>query len=303
VIKFCSPAKINIFLYVTAKRDDGFHDLFTLMAEIKLCDHLEFDFNQKGISVECSYPGVPEDESNLAFRAAGLFFDRLLFHGVNKGKDRGVGIKIKKRIPLGGGLGGGSSNAACVLKAMNKWYDDFFSDSYLMEMGHELGADIPFFIQGGQALAQGTGEKLEACCPILPYHILLVYPGFSASTAAVYKNVDLTLTKNRKFNNNDLLNICRSDRALNIKGYLHNDLEFAACSLYPELKSVKKKMTEFLHEKNFMTGSGSSFFVLYSDYAEAEYAFKSVSNQWKKLGMTPNRSIFLTSFAEGEKHL
>lgn len=303
MIKFYSHAKINLFLYITAKRDDGFHDLFTLMAEIKLCDDLEFDFNRKGISVECSHKGVPEDQSNLAFKAAELFFDRLSLRGMDKAKGRGVGIKIKKRIPPGGGLGGGSSNAACVLKAMNQWYDYPFSTSMLMEMGLHLGSDVPFFIHGGQKLVQGVGEKLEPCCFSLPCYILLVYPGFSASTAAVYKNVDLALTKNRKFTNNTPLNICNLSRTPDIKGYLHNDLESAACGLYPEIEFLKNKMTDFLHKKVLMTGSGSSFFVLFSGYTEAEHAFKKISAHSEELGMTPDKSIFLTSFAKGEKYL
>ncbi len=292
-----SSAKINLFLYVTAEREDGFHDLFTLMTELELGDDLEFDFKAKEISVQCSHPHVPEDNSNLAFKAAEFFISSLPLNSVKKHSNRGVGIKINKRIPPGGGLGGGSSNAACVLKAMNEWYDFPFSNSFLMEMGRKLGADVPFFIQGGNAIARGTGEKLDICNVFLPYYILLVYPGFSASTAAVYKNVDLALTKNRKFNNNALLNICKSDGRLDIKGYLHNDLETAAYSLYPELKAVKDKMADFLHETIFMTGSGSSFFVLFSDYSEAENAYKNVSRQWKTLGMTPEKRIFLTAFA------
>ncbi len=297
MITLHSPAKINLFLYVTAKREDGFHDLFTLMTELALGDDMDFDFKKKEILVQCSHPHVPEDSSNLAFKAAELFFSRLPLNFAKKHTNRGVGIKINKRIPPGGGLGGGSSNAACVLKAMNEWYDFPFSNSFLMKMGHKLGADVPFFIQGGNAVACGIGEKLEICNIFLPYYILLVYPGFSASTAAVYKNVDLALTKNRKFNNNTLLNICKSDGRLDIKGYLHNDLESAAYSLYPDLKAVKDKMADFLHEKIFMTGSGSSFFVLFSDYSEAENAFKKVSRQWETLGMTPEKKIFLTAFA------
>jgi len=301
MITLHSPAKINLFLYVTAKREDGFHDLFTLMAELALGDDMDFDFKEKKISVQCSHPQVPEGNSNIAFKAAELFFNSLSTNSAKKHTSHGIGIKIKKRIPPGGGLGGGSSNAACVLKAMNEWYGFPFSNSFLMKMGHKLGADVPFFIQCGNAIASGIGEKLEICNIFLPYYILLVYPGFSASTAAVYKNVDLALTKNRKFNNNALLSMCKSDGGLDIKAYLHNDLEFAACSLYPELKAVKDKMADFLHEKIFMTGSGSSFFVLFSDYSEAESAFKKVSRQWETLGMTPEKKIFLTAFAGCEK--
>ncbi len=295
MISLNSPAKINLFLYVTAKRDDGFHDLFTLMTELELGDDIEFDFKTREISVECGYPGVPEDKSNLAFKAAELFFNSLPLKG------RGIGIRIKKRIPPGGGLGGGSSNAACVLKAMNEWYGHPFSVLSLMKMGRQLGSDVPFFIKGGQAIARGTGEKLEFCDFFLPCHLLIVFPGFGASTSQVYKKFDLALTKNRKFNNNDSLNILESHIRLDIKGYMHNDLEASACSLYPELRSVRDKMAGCLNEAIFMTGSGSSFFVLFSDYSEAEKAFKKVSRKWEALGMTTERRIFLTSFADSGK--
>ncbi len=294
-MKLDSPAKINLFLYIISKREDGFHNLLSLMTEISLCDEIEFDFNRKNISIECKYPDVPEDESNLAFKAAKIFFDRLSSYRAQK-INKGINIKIKKRIPPGGGLGGGSSNAACVLKALNKWHNHPFSNTELMEMGLQLGADIPFFIRGGYALAQGTGEDLTPCNTYLPYYILLVYPGFSSSTADVYKNIDLSLTKNIKFNNNDLINICKSDREMKIKEFLHNDLELSACGIYPRLKSIKNKMTDFLHEKVFMTGSGSSFFVLFSDLSKAEDAFKRVSRQWTQLGMKSGRRIFLTMF-------
>ncbi len=294
-MKLDSPAKINLFLYIISKREDGFHNLLSLMTEISLCDEIEFDFSRKNISVECEHPDVPEDESNLAFKAAKIFFNGLSSCRAKK-INKGIKIKIKKRIPPGGGLGGGSSNAACVLKALNKWNNHPFSNSELMTMGLQLGADVPFFIRGGHALAQGTGEDLTPCNIYLPYYILLVYPGFNSSTSAVYKNVDLSLTKNIKFNSNDLIDFCKSDRRMEIEKYFHNDLEFSACGIYPRLKSIKNKMADFLHESIFMTGSGSSFFVLFSDYSKAEDAFRRVSRQWKQLGMKSGRRIFLTMF-------
>ena len=134
IVKEISQAKINLALYVTGKRDDGYHDLCSLMSSIELCDELEFDFQTSGVSVLCSHPDVPEDHTNLVCRAAALFFDK--FFGIDKKQavNRSVAIKIRKRIPVGAGLGGGSSNAATVLKVLNRWYENPFSKMQLMKM-------------------------------------------------------------------------------------------------------------------------------------------------------------------------
>ncbi|MFH1153392.1 MAG: 4-(cytidine 5'-diphospho)-2-C-methyl-D-erythritol kinase [Pseudomonadota bacterium] len=291
--RILSPAKLNLFLYVTGKRDDGYHTLCSLMTCIDLYDELDLTVGGgKGIRVRCDNPGVPEDASNLVHRAAVLFRERL--RSLNPGMDPfpGLNIVIHKTIPVGAGLGGGSSNAACVLKALNRINGNPFSRNELMSMGLTLGADVPFFIHGGPALARGIGEELTECGPLRPYHVLVVYPGIAASTALVYKNVDLGLTNIGKSNNNPLLNLCGEGRELDVKGLLHNDLETAACRLYPEIESVKRKMTGILSDGVLMTGSGSSFFVLFSEQDQAELAFMALQG-WEMAG----KQLFLTSFA------
>ncbi|MCP4671069.1 MAG: 4-(cytidine 5'-diphospho)-2-C-methyl-D-erythritol kinase, partial [Desulfobacula sp.] len=186
--KVKSFAKINLFLYVTSKRNDGFHNLCSLMTRIDIHDDIYLDFSQNKLIIACKHPHVPEDRSNIAYKAAALFFNSL---GSYNDKDHGkVSITIEKKIPVGGGLGGGSSNAAAVLTALNNYYNNPFSNSKLMEMGLSLGADVPFFIFNTPAIARGVGEKLEKVANLKPYYLVLCDPGVQALTAKVYKNID-----------------------------------------------------------------------------------------------------------------
>lgn len=288
-----SPAKINLFLHVTGRRDNGYHDLETLMVCLDLCDGITLNFQASVITVACSHPQVPEDETNLAHRAATIFWKELARKRGLTQVSGGVAITIDKQIPVGGGLGGGSSNAATVLKALNDWFDSPFSRPALMEMGLCIGADVPFFILGGAALARGVGEILTPCSLKPPCRVLLATPGMAASTALVYKNINLALTTGRKSNNNALIIACEENRVLDISVDLHNDLEVSACGLYPEIQAFKMEMASLLTENVMMTGSGASFFVLFWEDGQAECAFDTLSRRWHG---DAHKRIFLTSF-------
>ena len=149
-----SPAKINLFLAVTGKRPDGYHNLSTLMCCIGLYDSILLSFGKKQTTVRCDHPNVPEDHTNLAHRAAKLFLDTAKIH-------EEIHIVIDKKIPVGAGLGGGSSNAAAVLKGLNTFYDSPLSDNTLIKLAKSLGADVPFFIFGKPAHAAGIGWGLR----------------------------------------------------------------------------------------------------------------------------------------------
>ena len=153
-MKILSPAKINLFLQITGRRNDGYHDLVTLMCCVGLYDTVSLVFGAKETTVACDHPNVPEDETNLAFGAASLFLKAL-------NKNEGVKIFIQKQIPVAAGLGGGSSNAAAVFLGLNRYYGYPFSTEELMSMGLSIGADVPFFIFQRPAIASGIGEKLE----------------------------------------------------------------------------------------------------------------------------------------------
>jgi 4-diphosphocytidyl-2-C-methyl-D-erythritol kinase len=288
-LKVTSFAKINLFLYITSKREDGYHTLFSLMTPIDLCDDLHIDFGTEQTKVVCSHPQVPEDESNLAHRAADLFYQALRKKGH---ETQGVLIEIIKRIPPGGGLGGGSSNAATVLSALNDYHHQPFSKPELMELGLDLGADVPFFMFNGPAIVQGIGEKLEKPPDLRPYHLVLCDPGVAAATAAVYKRYDFELTSTQKYTINAGLNVLLRGQEFDAGAWMHNDLEGPACRLYPEIREAKEEMELLLHRKVRMTGSGSSLFALFQDRREARKACEILLEKWDG----SKRKIFLSSF-------
>jgi 4-diphosphocytidyl-2-C-methyl-D-erythritol kinase len=260
-MKILSPAKINLFLQVTGKRPDGYHGLFTLMCCVDLCDTIVLQFGLKNIRIESSNSQIPLDDTNLAHRAAAVFFKAL---NVNDG----LKIFIDKSIPVAAGLGGGSSNAASVLKGLNQHYGYPFSRNELMSMALGLGADVPFFLFGKPALASGIGEKLEPYPGSLPFHIVVVYPGFEVSTREVFQNLNLGLTKcEKKFK--ELFSIkIGFDPGL----HLCNDLEIVTASEYPVITSIKEQLLIRGALGALMSGSGPTVFGLFSDPGTAARA-------------------------------
>lgn len=267
-----SPAKINLFLYVTGRRADGYHELFSLMAPLTLADRLGIERSGNGIRAVCSHPDVPEDDTNLACRAAVLFRAAMIDKKGDCFFDH-LTIHIEKKIPVCGGLGGGSSNAACVLLALNEYSETPFSTDELMRLGLTLGADVPFFISGGPAFASGVGEKLVPCTQMPRLSVIVVNPGVPASTRNVFKKLEFGLTFIPSCIIKPSSNVLPFGKELDGREFLHNDLERPACSLYPEIGTAKKDMALLLRRNVYMSGSGSSLFALYSDHnmAEREY--------------------------------
>lgn len=289
MIRLLSPAKINLFLYVTGRRPDGFHELYSLMAPIGLNDRMEISFNGQGIRVFCDHPRVPDDHANLGCRAAALFVSaceeqkiRLPFSGIS--------ISIEKKIPVGGGLGGGSSNAAAVLMALNQKMGHPFSTSDLMGLGATIGADVPFFMAGGAAFARGVGEILTPCLGLPDYWVVLCCPGVSASTAAVFRKLGFGLTFKPDCTINPGSNVLPIGQALDGMEILQNDLDDPACALHPEIGATKKEMALLLQRNVYMSGSGSSLFALYSDRRGADDGFDRLSRAWRG----SERQVFLS---------
>ncbi len=253
-MKILSPAKINLFLKVTAKRPDGYHELFSLMCCVDLTDTIFLQFGLKTIRIESSHPQVPLDDTNLAHRAASVFFKAL---NVNDG----LKIMIDKSIPVAAGLGGGSSNAASVLKGLNQHYGYPFSRNQLMSMGLGLGADVPFFLFGKPAIASGIGEKLEAYSGPLPFYFVVVYPGFMVSTAEVFQNLNLGLTKCEK----KIKELFSTKIGFNPGLHLCNDLESVTASEHPVITSIKEQLLIHGALGALMSGSGPTVFGLFSD--------------------------------------
>jgi 4-diphosphocytidyl-2-C-methyl-D-erythritol kinase len=266
-MKILSPAKINLFLHICGKRPDGYHELFSLMCRVTLFDELTLQIGRgKTIEIDCSHSDVPADDTNLAHRAASLFQSNL-------NSAQGVNIHLNKKIPVAAGLGGGSSNAASVLLALNAHYDHPFTREQLMEMGLALGADVPFFIFQKPAIATGIGEKLEAFQGELPYHILLLYQGFNVSTAETYQNLNFGLTNDQKNPTNDSLKRDRFDPVC----HLTNDLERVTVAKYPEIGSAKEKLLNLGAIGALMSGSGPTVFGLFDNAETAKSARQSLT--------------------------
>jgi 4-diphosphocytidyl-2-C-methyl-D-erythritol kinase len=268
-MKLFPSAKINLFLHITGKRPDGYHNLISLMCRIGLYDTLSLTFNVGKTAVSCSHPEVPEDETNLAHKAANLFLKTL-----NAGK--GVKIFIDKKIPVGAGLGGGSSNAAAVLLGLNRFYGSPYSRKELMDMGLSIGADVPFFIFGKPAIAGGIGEKLKEYNALEPCHVLLIFPEFNVSTADVYKKLNLGLTKCEKELKKFILN---RESTFDVKRHLCNDLETVTSSIYPEIEAAREALVKNGAEGVLMSGSGPSVFGLFHDLEKAKKAYDRLSRK------------------------
>jgi len=269
-----APAKVNLNLHITGKRDDGYHTLLTRMQKLDLCDLLELEITDAaGIELRCIADGVPADDTNLAAQAAARFLERC-----GRITDTGVRITLTKNIPVGAGLGGGSSDAGAVLKGINTLLDEPLSYADLLDIGTALGADVPFFVSNHAAVfATGIGDKLEQAASADHYHYLLVNPGFPVNTKWVYDNYRLT-KKNNKF-------ILRGSQ--NIKGQLfaavqlHNDLERVTLTRYPVLSEIKAALEEAGAAGSLMSGSGPTVFGLFADRETGERARWRLEQKYK----------------------
>lgn len=275
---FLSPAKVNLFLKVLSKRPDGYHEIRSLMQPVSLYDEVTIEVVQgDAIFVSSDHAGVPGGRDNLAYRAAEQVLEAV-------GVKRKVSISIGKRIPVGAGLGGGSSDAATVLMGLNSLLGGQIDDKRLMGLGAGIGSDVPFFILKGSALASGRGEILKRV-KLPRYDYVLVNPGFHVSTAWAYTNLDLT----KKTEDNILLySEGPLDPELDIRDFLHNDLEAVTAARYPEITAIKRALVEEGALGSLMSGSGPTVFGVFQDAGKAEAAFE-------RLKMTLNRgfSVFL----------
>lgn len=249
-----APAKINLFLHICGKRDDGYHNLQTIFQFLDFCDLLTFTPNDSSeISLENSLEGIKFDD-NLVIRAAKL----LLPHRTN---DMGMNIHIDKKLPMGGGLGGGSSNAATTLVALNELWQCNLNKTQLQKLGATLGADVPIFIYGKSAFAEGIGEKLTSCDWNEDFY-LLAMPNCHVSTAQIFSHPELT----------------RDSKMMTIATFLEqgpkqtfqstkNDCETLVRGLYPEVDKTIRLLSQFGPAR--MTGTGACVFVAFDSQEQA----------------------------------
>lgn len=251
---------MNLILKVLGKREDGYHELATLMQRISLCDEMIFIPRNRGIVLHCSEKTLPTDEGNIVVRAARLFFDYI-------GWPEGIEITLQKKIPLAAGLGGGSSNAATTLLALNEMTAAGISRGKLMEMGVRLGADVPFFIFKETAWAFGVGERLQKAEGVPKLCFVLVNPGIELSTRRVYEGLKYGLTKQPI-----QYNIPRLQTVPQIIRGLHNDLEEVSEKICPVIREIKDSMRAAGALGALMSGSGATVFGICANSEDAERA-------------------------------
>ena len=270
-IALSSPAKVNLFLKITGKRPDGYHNLASLFQTVSLYDQLKITLADED-AIHCSDPAVPTDLNNSILQAARLF-------RLKTGLKFSISVHLEKKIPTKAGLGGGSSNAATALWGINELLDAKVPHSKLQKWSIELGSDVPFFFSLGTAYCTGRGGLVMPLPSLSEEELTLIHPGEGLSTKDVYQQVDLNQTSR-----ND------SEKALRAffsgKREFFNDLETAAFTLCPSLKELKKKLNAQC-QVAMLTGSGSSFFcvggVPKTDHPMSKVRFCSrQQHQWYK---------------------
>lgn len=272
VLKNCpAPAKLNLFLHVTGRRADGYHLLQTVFQLVDYGDVLHFEMRDDGvIHRSTDIAGVPE-ESDLIVRAARLLQSFHPDHTLP-----GADIAIEKRLPMGGGLGGGSSDAATTLMALNHLWQTGLTREQLMQIGLRLGADVPFFIFGQSAFAEGVGERL---IPVATGHqwFVVIEPGVQVPTAAIFGSSELT---------RDSKPVRISDFSAAPFGFGKNDLQDVAAKLFPPVAEVIEWLDSWLNRRSEtgivrMTGSGACVFCAIEHEHQADAILESVPAQWK----------------------
>jgi 4-diphosphocytidyl-2-C-methyl-D-erythritol kinase len=252
-------AKINLGLHIVGKRPDGYHNIETIFHRINLFDEINIE-NSDHISIVCTDPSVPTDSSNHCWKAVDLLRNEL-------GITAGAAITIEKHIPLGAGLGGGSSNAATVLTLLPRLWNIAVEPSVLQSVALRIGSDVPYFLNGSTAYAEGRGEVLTPVPVSLPYWIVLVNPNIHISTPWAYSA--LAVQRNGMFPNRPkMLELFTSDPIKTILSS-ENDFEPVVFDAHLKIKKIKLQLKELGAVLSLMSGSGSSMFGLFDDMVSA----------------------------------
>ena len=258
-LSLLAPAKLNLFLHITGRRDDGYHNLQTLFQLLNYGDLLEFTLTDPGVvalhtAEDSRYPQVPMDD-NLILQAV-----HKLQH-LAPANAPGIDITLTKQIPMGAGLGGGSADAAITLLAVNALWQLGLSRDELASIGLSLGADVPVFIQGHSAWAEGIGEQLQPVT-IAPAWYVVVMPDCEVSTASIFSHENLT----------------RNTSAIKMADFLagraRNDCESVTCELYPEVENALAWLSQTAPAQ--MTGTGAAVFARFDSEAEAQKVFANI---------------------------
>lgn len=283
-------AKINLGLDVVRKRADGYHDVKMIMQTIDVFDTLDINLGIENsenavdlgglgkISVVCGDENVPCDETNLVCKSAKAFLEYT-------GKKADISVKIEKNIPVGAGLAGGSTDAASVLRALNILLKTELSDTELMKIAKNIGADVPFCVVGNTYLAEGIGEILTPVKSNIKFDILLVKPPFSVSTPSVYKS--LVLDENTTHPDIDKIKNALEDGNVSvIYENLGNTLEDVTLKMYGEVGKIKENLKNLGAGAVLMSGSGPSVFAIFDDRQKLDGAYKIMKEKYKQTYLT-----------------
>lgn len=257
-----APAKINLFLKALGKRPDGYHDVYSWFQALDLADHLEIEkVSGAEIEIITDATGVPTGPENLIYQAAGAIQARYA-------PQIGFRVRLDKRIPVGAGLGGGSSDAAAFIKGVNKLLNLGLTGRQMEEIGLKLGSDVPFFFSRGQAEVTGRGEKVRPISLPLDYRVVLVTPPFQIRAAEAYLRLRLDLTN--PFTGIILMNCGQTRELFYVISGEANDLERALRESYPVLVRIRKELEKSGADIVRLSGSGPTMFALYGDRIKAE---------------------------------
>ncbi|WP_234978640.1 4-(cytidine 5'-diphospho)-2-C-methyl-D-erythritol kinase [Anaerosalibacter sp. Marseille-P3206] len=270
--------KINLSLDVLGKRIDGYHDIETIMQSIDLKDKVVLRDSEEGITIECNNPQVPTDSTNLVYKAYRILRDMYSIK-------RGVHIKIQKNIPVAAGLAGGSTNAAATLIGLNELWGLKLSKEKLMNIGVKIGADVPFCIMGGTALAKGIGEELISLKDFSGHLVLLANIGIEVSTAHVYSSLKIDNIANRPNMDKLLLGIDKNDLNI-ISENMVNVLEEVTIGEHGQIQDIKNEMLEFGALGSLMSGSGPTVFGFFDNEEDLLKCKKSLEKKVKTLIIT-----------------
>ncbi|MBF0622757.1 MAG: 4-(cytidine 5'-diphospho)-2-C-methyl-D-erythritol kinase [Magnetococcales bacterium] len=285
--RFLAPAKVNLFLHVMGRRDDGYHLLRTVMTFFPLYDILEMDVGGNEVTLACHPPVTGNPEQNLVVRAA-----RLLQKNCNC--RQGVHISLTKNIPAAAGLGGGSSDAATTLMALNRLWSLGLSQTELAEIGLTLGADVPLFIGQKTALAEGIGEQLTPMETLPTFPLLLINPGVPVSTPAAFSGLNGRWPERDA--NWSLAEGLQENDALT---WMENDLESPARCLAPEIDTVFQALHQQGARMVRMSGSGASVFGVFESDNQLIFAAESIKSQYNNWLVFSGRTFHIHPFASG----
>ena len=257
-------AKLNLTLDVTAKRDDGYHDMLMVMQTVSITDSVALEqTGEKGIHAACNFRYIPTDERNLAVRAAGAFLDTI---GEEK---NGILIRMDKTIPVGAGMAGGSADAAAVLRGMNRLYGSRMNRRDLEKLGEQVGSDVAFCIAGGTSLARGRGEVLEDLTPMPDCAIVVCKPGFSISTPELFRKLDQIGLRTHP-DTTGMLSALESGNLKEISMRMFNVFEEVEDRRMRSETEIKHVLLDYGALGAVMTGTGSAVFGVFSDETAAE---------------------------------